>query len=450
MVWSFLLAAVLAAPSARAAGSEMLADSTVVDGWRLPNGLEVVTRHIPGARAIASVLCYRTGSAQDPSGREGLTALLAELQFRGAATDVPERAREEIGILRPLGWNLKITPYLVHMAEIAAPRQFPGVLHQMAARSAGVTIDAALLKSAIANVKGDLAENYRGVERGLYYLTRDLSAGLAPGAIERYASGKGIEQITVKDAQQRLQATFTPANAVLSIAGDLTGYDLRRLVEREFGATPAGQRLPAPAPVPLKAVENKLAFGAARIPAAAIGVIGPALTDTLHPSFALHGMLLGSFCRLRWGPPPAPLTTRFDFAFLDDPELIRLYPPISTNPDDPVPVIEEYYYTLAELPIQIERSAYEEVLKNVNWLIGGPLPDPLLRRMQTEPGSLYSLASAMAARAQWGDADFWATYRRRFDEAAGRDLPQWGVLFGAKDRVIQLRLVPPKGDSAVR
>jgi len=239
-------------------------------------------------------------------------------------------------------------------------------------------------------------------------------------------------------------------DAHLHLQRGLTRDNLRRLVDREFGSIPAGERRPAPSPVTLKAGQHKIPSSAATRPAAAIGLIGYALTDSLHPSFALHAMLLGSFCRGRWGAPAAPLTTRFDFSFLDDPELVRLYPSVSTNPDDPVPVIEEYYYTLAELPVEIERKAYEDVMKNVSWMLGGPLPEPLLVRMQKEPGSLYALASAMAARAQWGDSAFWATYRRRFDDAAGRDLPQWGVTFGALDRIVQLRLVPQKGDSAVR
>jgi hypothetical protein len=431
------------APPVRAAGPETLADSTEAENWTLANGLQVVTRHVPRARGIAVVMCYRIGSASDPAGHEGESALLAELQYRGGSTDSPERSREELTILRPLGWNLKVTPYLCHLAEIATPAQFPGMLHQIASRTRGVTVSEALLQSAVREVKRDLADNYGGsVERALYYDVRGLATGIEPAGLNRYATGKGIEGISVREAQQRLQSVFTPANAVLSLAGNLSGYDVHRLVEREFAGIPAGNALPRPKGQTLKKGVYRLTAPNLPIAVGAIGVLGPALDDTLHPSFTLHALLMGSFCRGRWGPTDPPLTTRFDFSPLDDPEVVRFYPPISPDPKNTVVVVEELHYTLAEVPVQLERNAYVDALDNVAWMLGGAMPDFLVRRMQREPGALYTLASGMGARAQWGDEAFWSEYRRRFDASAGRDLPIWRNYFGALDHIVQLRLVP--------
>lgn len=452
MTWSIPRAAVLAtlplmllvhANAASAAPPELLSDSTVTESWSLSNGLRVVTRHVPRARGIAIVVSYRTGNSDDPKGHEGRAALLAELQFRGSAPESPERSREELVILRPLGWNLKVTPYLVHLAEIASPQQFPGVLHQVASRARGVTISEAVFQSAVRDVKRDLAENYGGsFDRALYYNVRALATGLDATALQRYVSGKGVESISLREAQQELRTAFTPANAVLSLAGNLAGFDLHRLIDREFASIPGGNDLPPLAGKPLKSGDYRLSAPKLPYPVGAIGLLGPALTDTLHPSFTLHALMIGSFCRGRWGPADPPLTGRFDFSPLDDPEVARLYPPVSRDPATKSPVLEELHYTLAEVPVQTDRESFADGLENMAWMLGGPMPFGLVKRMVKEPGALYTLASGMAARAHWGDETFWSDYRRRFDEAAGRDLAHWRVHFGNPERMVQLRLVP--------
>lgn len=445
-----VIAAGLALPTAAPAQPETLADSTVAERWTLANGLRVETRHIPRARAVAVVMSYRIGSASDPAGREGQAALLAELAFRGAARGTPERSRDELLTLRPLGWNLRVTPYLTHLAEIAAPAQFPGVLHQVAARAAGVEVSESLFRSALEVVREDLAERHSGsVEHALHYLLRDLAATGSPERTGRYGAGRGLEGITAREAAQRVRRTFVPANAVLSLAGNLEGFDVRRLVDREFGAIPAGTALPPPQPTRLAAGSHRVEHPGLTRPLGGLGVIGPALTDTLHPSFSLHALLLGGLCKSRWGPPPhGPLTTRFEYALLDDPELVRLYPDVPPDPDDRTPVIEELHLTLSEVPPVLGREAYEDALVHVTWMIGGPLPEPMMRRMRREPGALYTLASGMGARAQWGDETFWSEYRRRFDAAAGRDFAHWRNALGDPARILQVRLVPIRPGAA--
>ena len=121
---------VLAVPAA----AQMRADSTVADAWKLANGLEVRTLHVPHAPGVSITLAFRAGSGYDPAGREGLAELLAELQFTSAAGDVPERTREEMASLRPLGWESRPGTRLVRFTEIATRTQLAGVLQQVAKR----------------------------------------------------------------------------------------------------------------------------------------------------------------------------------------------------------------------------------------------------------------------------------------------------------------------------
>ena len=442
------LLALLLAPALAAAEPRVLEDSTRVDAWTLPNGLKVVTRHVPRARAVAIVTCYRNGTADDPAGREGMASLLAELAFRGGTVDIPERSRDEMGTLRPLGWNLKITPTMTHLCEIASTTQFPGVLHQVAARTRGVVVNEALLKSAQATVSADLASTYQeSVERALYHEVRAVASGRSAATVARLASGKGLQAITPQSAREELATRFVPANAVLSIAGNLDGFDLHRLVQNEFGSIPGGSAASRSAPA-LAAGPYRLTHPKLTGQVGAIGIVAPALTDTIHPSFSLHALLLGSFCRMRWGPGLAPIESRFDYSIVDEPEMARVYPPVPVDPADTSDVSDEFVLTLGDLPVSLARDEYQSALENVMWLLGGPMPITVTLRMRREPGALYTLASGAAARAQWGDEAFWSEYRRRFDEAAGRDFSYWRAWFGDRSHLARLRLVPEKATAA--
>ena len=113
------LAVTLAFPHAAGCEPRALADSTVLDIWQLPNGLRVVVRHISTAGNVAIALAWPTGSDFDPPGLTGRAALLAELEMMGAAGDTPERSRDEMNTLRPLGWGAAVSPRVTQLTEIA-------------------------------------------------------------------------------------------------------------------------------------------------------------------------------------------------------------------------------------------------------------------------------------------------------------------------------------------
>src|SRR5262249_39920219 len=80
-----LAAGPVAPPSAPAdLGPLALADSTGLECFRLANGLRVVTRHVPGCRHVDVTVAYDFGSNDEARGKEGVSALLAELEFYGA------------------------------------------------------------------------------------------------------------------------------------------------------------------------------------------------------------------------------------------------------------------------------------------------------------------------------------------------------------------------------
>jgi hypothetical protein len=430
------------APRAASAAPRKLADSTVVDRWTLKNGMRVVTRHVPLARAVVTTTCYRAGSEWDPAGQEGLAALLAEIEFTAAAGDVPARSRDDLPSQRPLGAGVKVTRHYAQLTEIASTAQFPGVLHQVAARIRGVAPTEDVLNRARATVARLLEDDYfNRLDRSLYFSVRALAAGADPKALERYGSGSGLEKLAAKDFEKQLAEAYAAPNGVLCIAGNLTGVDVRRLLEHEF---PTGDAAPGPYTPPrmdVRAGVGTVARPGLTAPAGVLGVLAPSLADSTHPAFYAHALLIGSLLASRWDPPTPPITTRFQFSVADEPEMARYYAPVTAS--KPPRVNDEFGYSLHELAeVDVDPSAVVQLLTGVDWLLGGALPRDVLKRMKDDPAALHTLTSNMAARELYGDDDFWATYRRRFHTSVGPEIGRWISYFVDPKHQVQLIFTP--------
>ena len=237
----FLLAPGLA-PCARAdLGPIALDDSTVFESFKLPNGLRVVTRDVPGCRYVDVTVAYDFGQNDEPQGKEGMSALLAELEFYAATAETPERTREEMPSLRPAGWDVAVVPRVTRFSEIAPENLLPGLVHQAADRMRGIHVTPAALKRATNAVRADLDSAYRlNLGLALHHAARAWGTRGGEAAFGRAATGRGIQGIGVREIQQQASAVFVPANAVLSVAGSLGTIPLRALIQSEFGSIPAG------------------------------------------------------------------------------------------------------------------------------------------------------------------------------------------------------------------
>jgi hypothetical protein len=425
------------------AAPTLLPDSTSVEQWTLANGLRVTTRHIPGATGVAVAIAFDGGSAADKAGQEGMSWLLAESWFTGAAGpagEVPERTREELASQRPVGWQIKVLPRWTVFIEGTTPRQYPVVLHQAALRLRGVRVPDATLKEAVRRVHEDLRGTYAWhPDTMATQVPRVMAAGADSAALLRLAAGAGLDGVTTRDVERRLRERFVPVNAALSVAGDLRGIDLRPFLEREFGTIPAGTTPPR------DSIVTRAASLTLRVPgisgvASAVGIRTPLVTDADHPEFFVSMLLMGSRALGQWGPQVPPLTSRFRFSLFDDPDLARFFPPTDPQQASPAGVSAR----LAELIDPIARSVMpaegiDSAKRGVFWMLGGPMMPSLLRSARAQPGVVASLASTMAVRAVWQPEPFWATYRMRL--AAVTELPLETWAGWALDPANQVRLV---------
>ena len=433
------------AGAASIAAPDTLADSTWVERWTLKNGLEVTVRHVPDAGAVAAVVAYRVGRDQDPPEREGLADLLAELQLTAPAGDIPERTREEMSDLRPRGWNLQVAPRFTLISELSPPDRFPGLLRQVATRMRGVTVTDSVLGRAMRVTTRDLSERAFGsAELVLFNQVRDLAVGMTDEAIMRRAGGRGIRPVTAREAGDRLKLLYVPSNAVLALAGNLAGVDVRALVESQFAGIPGGTRIAEPPPATLKAVGRAITRKGIDQPFGIAGVIAPAISDSLHPSFYFNALLIGRYCEQQWGKAPSPLPARFRYPIFADPQIAQFFPPLRPDETD----ADQLGVTLQDAVEGLSGSIVDpdiltEVRVNHAWILGGPMTGMLRERMRQHPGTLHTLASTMAVRALWGNEGFWNLYLMRFMDPRTPGGDRWGPYFQSPDKIIRVLLTPP-------
>lgn len=424
------LASAVASPAPSptvATAPEALADSTVYESWQLANGLRVATRHVPGGQLIAITVGYAYGSDLDPAGREGLAALLAEVQFTAAAGQVPERNRQELESLRPRGWGIAIRPRLTLMSEMAGREQFPGVLVQIAARMQGVLVTEQGVGAARAAVQREAGRQYLGpLDVSLHNQARALAAGEGDERLLRRASARGIEGLTPRQVQEELRRIYVPANAALCIAGNLEGMNVHALVEKEFAGISGGTALAAAQRIPLAARERVLQRPGVTQPAGVIALLAPPLTDPQHPAFFIDLLLVGNTCNTMWSGTPPGFPSRFQYALMDEPELAYFYPPVKAAAADAASLRNRLGQAVEALhSTNIVRETYEAVTRKVAWLAGGPMPPDILSAARTESGVLNMLAAGMATRVLGEGESFWTDYRRRLESPEHRALGYW-------------------------
>jgi hypothetical protein len=421
-----------------------LEDSTVFESYVLANGLRVAARHVPGCRHVDITVAYDHGTSDDPPGKEGLADLLAELQFYGATTGSPERTREEMAGLRPLGWDLVVSPRVTRFSEIVPVDLLPGLVHLTADRMRGVRVTTTALRTAIASVRAERDTAWR-IQQGmaLHHAARVWATGGGEPEFARAAAVRGIQGLAVREAQQRLDAAFAPANAVLAIAGDLRRIPLRALIQSEFGSIPKGAPVRGARAAKFDSASGVVARPGLKRPSGVVGLIAPALADSMHPAFFMELALVGGHSTKTWGAPEPPLTSRFHYSIYDDPDLARFYPPVGPGESDPALLGVTFLSSLNDLTrMRVPPTSYMALWRGLDWLLGGAMPTEIYERVLREPGALHTLCTGTAVRELWGGEPFWSKYRQRFQKAVGTPYPEWHKRLLGQRYVVKLLFVP--------
>ena len=444
LLW-LTVALLLPSVSRAAAGVDTLADSTWVHRWTLANGLQISVRHVPRCRSVAMVVGYKIGRDLDPRGREGLADLACELLVTAAAGSVPERTREQMDLIRPQGWNLQVVPRFTLISEVATVAQFPVVLGEAATRMRGVTVTDSVLARAMRTVRAEQAQKLLvSPELTLNNRMRLDAMGVTDEEMLRRVSGKGLQTVKIAEIRERLHKLYVPANAVVAISGGLEDVDVHALVRKLFEDIPGGTAIADPPAPRLTATGHAIRRAGLREPMGAVGIIGPALTDSLSPDFYLNSLLIGRYCEEKWGRAQTP-PVRFRYSILADPQLAQFFPPVASNETDADQLGVTFQDTIEKLAGSvIPPNTYDELRQTHLWILGGAMTPDLAQLMRRNPATLATLASTLAMRTLWGSERFWKRYRDRFMSDAATEGSNWTDYFEAPDHIVRLLLVPAR------
>jgi zinc protease len=222
--------------------------------FQLPNGLTVYWIESHALPIVAGQLVVRSGSAADPAGLPGLAAFTAAMLDEGTET------RDALAIatqLEGLGANL------------TTGSNFDGsyvtfdVLKPNAEQALAIVADVALgptfPEKDVERVRGDrlttLLQQRDSPFQTAFRVMYPALYGLAhPYGHTPLGSEEALRRITRDDIAAFYRSSYSPANAALVLAGDLTEADVRRLATQAFGewSGPAVAAPATPAPAPIR------------------------------------------------------------------------------------------------------------------------------------------------------------------------------------------------------
>ncbi len=263
-----------AAQSPPAASPSPARFSVPVEYFTLPNGLRVVVSEDHSAPVVMVEVMYKIGFRIEPKGRTGFAHLFEHMMFQGSGA---VKKMEHVALVQQAGGVVNGSTRLdyTNYFEVVPANALELALWLEADRMKSLDVSAENLKNQQNVVSEEVRVNVLNQPHGAFeWLDIWQQANTNwYNAHNFYGDLAELEAATLEDVQKFFTTYYAPNNAVLSVVGDTTAAEVRKLAEKHFGAIPR-QPLPPPADVsepPQKAAkhttrEDKLA----RTPALAI------------------------------------------------------------------------------------------------------------------------------------------------------------------------------------
>ncbi len=229
---AFLFAAALACAANAPARSASLGD---VAQFSLANGLQVVV--IPDHRApvVTHMVWYKVGSADETPGKSGLAHFLEHLMFKGTAKNPAGRFSQTVSAIGGQENAFTSNDYTGYFQRVA--REFlPMMMEFEADRMTGLVLTDdnvlpernVVLEEQNMRVANDPSARLGEQVLGALYLNHPYGHPVIGWRQE-------IEKLDREDALAFYRRFYTPNNAVLVVAGDVTVDEVKALAEKTYG-----------------------------------------------------------------------------------------------------------------------------------------------------------------------------------------------------------------------
>jgi zinc protease len=239
--------------------------------FTLPNGLRVIVHEDHSVPVVAMNTWYHVGSSDEQPGRTGFAHLFEHIMFMGSQ-HVPTGEFDQL--LEAAGGdnNGSTTEDRTNYYEDGPANALPLMLYLDADRMGfllpEITADKVDLQRGV--VQNERRQSYENRPYGL--ADENILQRLYPPSHPYHwpviGSMQDLQAATLDDVRRFFQTYYTPNNATVAIAGDITPRSVRQLVERYFGDVPRGAavtRRPPP-PVRLTQVVNAVLEDRVQLP----------------------------------------------------------------------------------------------------------------------------------------------------------------------------------------
>ncbi len=226
----FLLLALVAAAGVARAGAE-----PKVTDFTLGNGLEVVV--VPDHRApvVTHMIWYKVGAADETPGKSGLAHFLEHLMFKGTARNPGNRFSQEVAAIGGQENAFTASDYTGFYQRV--PREH---LKEMMAfeadRITGLVLTDAVVRPELNVVLEE--QNMRVANNPSGRLAEQMGAALYlnhPYGRPVIGWRPEIESLDRDDALAFYRRFYTPNNAIVVVAGDVTPEEVRADAEETYG-----------------------------------------------------------------------------------------------------------------------------------------------------------------------------------------------------------------------
>ncbi len=226
-----LATAVALAASARAE------PTSPVSRFVLSNGLEVVV--IPDHRApvVTHMLWYKVGSADETPGKSGLAHFLEHLMFKGTAKN-PKGFSDVVSTVGGQENAFTSSDYTGYFQRVPKD-QLKSMMEFEADRMTGLVLTEDVVKPELAVVLEEY--NMRVANNPGARLGAQIEAALYlnhPYGRPVIGWRQEIEKLNLEDALAFYRRFYTPNNAILIVAGDVTAAEVKKLAEETYGKVP--------------------------------------------------------------------------------------------------------------------------------------------------------------------------------------------------------------------
>src|SRR6266508_3874773 len=247
------LAALLTAyPANRLAAQALRVPYTT---FTLPNGLQVVLHEDHAVPVVAMNTWYHVGSGDERPGRTGFAHLFEHIMFMGSQhvpTGEFDRLLEAAGADNNGSTTEDRTNYYEDGPGNALPLMLWLDSDRMGFLLPEMTADKVDLQRGV--VQNERRQSYENRPYGLAEenILKRLYPANHPYHWPVIGSMADLQAATLDDVRQFFQTYYTPNNATLAIAGDITAREARQLVQRYFGDIPRGPAVTRTPPPPVQ------------------------------------------------------------------------------------------------------------------------------------------------------------------------------------------------------